>query len=320
MTTSTSLLAAPPPVRMGVVIPVGPGTEVDDTLHSVLAFNDDVVVALVDDSDRDLSQRANARTIVVPAPSGAPGGQGGLWVKVTAGYRALLQRATPGLVVKMDTDALFLATGLAERADAVFDTRPDVGLLGAHRTSPDGSRRDFGSAARLLRAELGARGLRDRHLRRHLRRLVAAAGPDYEYGEHALGGAYIHRGTVVMAMLRAGLLDAPVLARSRLGEDHLMALATLAAGYQIADFSRPGDPMAVKWRGLPMSPQDLIATDAMITHSINYWNGMDEAAVREFFAARRPAPVEPDNQRRINTRAASRIRPRAEDPARERLR
>jgi hypothetical protein len=272
------------PVRLGVVIPAGPNDDVADTLDSVLYYVEESrCVVVVNDTGRALSLPADPTVTVVPAPPNSAGSQGGLWVKIASGYRALYERCRAAMVLRLDADALVIGRGLESAAEQRFAEDAGVGLLGAYRVGPDGNRRGFGPAARLLATETGLLGLRHPRLRSHLRALVSRAGQTYEPGEHALGGAYIHSGAAVESMLQLGLLDDPVLAASGLGEDHLMALATVAAGYAIADFSGPGEPMAVKWRGLPASPDELVRGDALVTHSVRHWEDLGEEQIRGIF-------------------------------------
>lgn len=279
-------------------MPVGPGEEIDDTLDSVLAYADPCrAVVLVDDSGLGPSgPAARAGSIagvhVVPAPAGARGSRGGLWVKIAAGYRHACERFAFDLVLRMDTDALLLGPGIEDAALGRFASDPGLGLLGGHRTGPDGARRDFAPAARILAREAGPLGMRHPRLRALLRRLLAEAeGHGYEPGEHALGGAFLHSAAAVRSLHARGWLDLPPLARSRLGEDHLFALMTVAAGFAIGDFGGPRDPLALRWRGLPDHPDALLDGPALVTHSVRGYGDLDEAAVRERFGrARRPPP------------------------------
>jgi hypothetical protein len=225
---------------------------------------------------------------VVPAPPGAEGNRGGLWVKLAAGYRYAAARFAFDVLLRMDVDALLLRPGIEDASMARFAERPGVGMLGSYRVGPDGAARDFGPAAALLDAECGVRGFRRPRLRRELRRIRRLAERrGYSAGEHALGGAYLHSGDAVRALAQAGLLDLPALVRSRLGEDHLFALLTMAAGFGIDDFGGPGQPLALRWIGLPDHPDALLAGGAMITHSVRSFGDLDEAGVRELFRSSR---------------------------------
>ena len=119
-----------------------------------------------------------------------------------------------------------------------------------------------------------------------------AIAPEYIRGEHALGGAVLYRGDTVREMHRCGFLDCPEFARSLLGEDFIFGLMTVAAGYHTGDFSGPGDPLALRWKGLPAAPEELLAKGKLVTHSVRFWADRREAEIREYFAAARAdAPV-----------------------------
>jgi hypothetical protein len=277
-------------------MPVGPGERVGDTLESVRAYLDPShAVVLVDDTggaglSRELGAGPDPRVRVVPAPAGARGNRGGLWVKIAAGYRHVLRTLEPELILRMDADALLIGPGIEDAAQARFAERAGLGLLGSYRTGPDGGLRDFSSAVGILRAECGVRGLRRPRLRSRLRRLVATASDaGYELGEHALGGAFVHSAAAARGLEAAGYLDMPEIGASGLGEDHVFGLITRAAGWSIGDFGGPGDAMALRWIGLPAHPDELLARGALITHSVRSYGDLDEDGIRAAFARARRA-------------------------------
>jgi hypothetical protein len=277
-----------------VVMPVGPHDEALDSVRSVLHYiARPRAVVLVDDAQGRVDLAAAAALSddvhVLPAPAGAAGAQGGLWVKLAAGYRRALEVCAFDVLLRIDADALVIGAGVEAAARERFRADPRVGLLGSYRIGPDGGVRDWTPAARVLRRETGLVGwLRDPRLRALLRQLRArAAANAYQAGEHPLGGAYIHAGAAVRAMQAHGWLDLPLLAHSGMGEDHLFSLLTVAAGFRIADFGGPDDPLAVRWRGLPAHPSQLLAEGKLVTHSVRFWDDLDEAAIRRLFAAAR---------------------------------
>jgi hypothetical protein len=282
--------------RIGVVLPVGPkdAEAALDTLASALYYLDESrIIVVVDDSGRHAEFAARVRElspeiVVLPAPPRAPGGFGGLWVKIASGYQWLLEHYHPDVVLRLDADALIIGAGLEDCATREFAENPEVGLLGSYRTDPNGRVRDWSWAARRLNIETGIRGLRHPRRWRRLRLFTTLAGQHgYVDGEHVLGGGYIHSFEAAYAIYLKGWFRQPCFGTSKLGEDHLMGLLAVAAGYRIADFARPEDPMAVKWRGLPSHPDELLANKKLVTHSVRSWGSLDEAQIRAIFRAAR---------------------------------
>ena len=75
---------------------------------------------------------------MLPAPPRAPGGFGGLWVKIASGYQWLLERYHLDIILRLDADALIIGAGLEECAAREFAENPEVGLLGSYRIDPNG--------------------------------------------------------------------------------------------------------------------------------------------------------------------------------------
>jgi hypothetical protein len=278
------------PVGMAVIIPAGPRDDILDTLCSVVHYTDTsrVIVVIDDDSKctEDLARisRISTDIFLLPAPAGAQGVLGGLWVKLAFGYRWVLERYDPQIILRLDADALLIGKGLESCASHAFASDPRIGLLGSYRIGPDGGMRDHSWAARRLRAETGIRGLRHPKVRMQLRYYLSLARTHgYIYGESALGGAYIHNFEAANRIYSNGWFNRPWLASSKLGEDHIMALLTYAAGYHIADFGGPEDPLALRWRGLPAHPEELLAKRKLVTHSVRFWGNLTENDIRRIF-------------------------------------
>jgi hypothetical protein len=282
--------------RIAVVLPVGPN-DIEgafDTLSSALYYLDESrVIVVVDDTGSQSNFGKRARELssdifMLPAPPHAPGGLGGLWVKIAAGYEWLLNKYEPDVILRLDADALIIGAGIEELATKEFDKDRQVGLLGSYRVCSDGSLRDWSWPARRLRIEAGFRGLRNPARRARLHELIALARQHaYVDGEHALGGSYIHSRTAAEDIYAKGWFTQPSFATSKLGEDHIMALITVAAGYHLADFGRPEDPMALRWKGLPSHPDELLANKKLVTHSVRSWGTLMEPEIRSIFKAAR---------------------------------
>lgn len=281
-------------VPIAIIIPAGPHDDVLDTVASVVHYTEAPrIIVIIDDTGNPESGirricDSRADTVVLPAPSKAPGGQGGLWVKLAAGYLWLLKGYEPEIILRLDADALLIGHGLESKARKAFSDNPAIGLLGSYRVGPDGGSRDSSWAAQRLRREIGLRGILHPRCRSSLRRYLSLArSQGYQDGESALGGAYIHSHEAVTSIYRNGWFDQPWLAASRLGEDHLMALMTVAAGYLIGDFGDPEHPLALRWQGLPAHPADLLASGKLVTHSVRSWQNLNEKQIRHIFATAR---------------------------------
>ena len=278
--------------RIAAVVPVGPKDTQDvfDTLASMLYYLESPrIIIVVDDTGEpaDFARRARGLSpdiVVLAAPPRSPGGFGGLWGKIAAGYQWLLERYEPEVILRLDVDALIIGQGIEERAAREFGKDPKTGLLGSYRIGPDGGLRDWSWPARRLDIEVGVRGIAHASRRKRLRELrTLARQHGYVEGEHALGGSYIHSLNAADGIYARGWFNQPALVSSKLGEDHLMALITVAAGYRIADFGRPEDPMALKWKGLPSHPSELMAQEKLITHSVRSWESLRESEIRAIF-------------------------------------
>lgn len=272
-------------MRLAVVIPIGPNEIWQDTVDSVFKFADPEVVVAINNT-REPLEIAGAEVI----DSRANGNRGGLWENLTDAYVHLCERGVrdglgvPEVVLRIDTDALLLRHGLEGAAQEAFKKDPRVGLLGSYRIGPDGGSRDFTPAATTLRREANLFSKRGRIVRSWINE---ASSRGYELGEHALGGAYLVRGDALHTCWRRGLLTTRAFAQSGISEDHLMALAVRVCGYTIDDFGGPGQPLALRWLGLPTSPEDLIKSQAVLVHSVRTWEGREEEEIRQVFAATR---------------------------------
>jgi hypothetical protein len=74
---------------------------------------------------------------------------------------------------------------------------------------------------------------------------------------------------------------------SKLGEDHIFGLLIYSVGLRHGDLATGSLPMGLRWRGLPCSPQELINKKKKITHSTQFFEGMSERLIREYFRERR---------------------------------
>jgi len=289
--------------RTVIVVPVGPAEQAAsyrDTLDSIATFAETTTrVLLLDDTRRvDFSASiADAQVDVeVLTGRGRSGLNGGLSALVCRGLAHAVGSMAASQVLRMDSDAVMTGPGVEAAASTVLAADPSVGALGSFRTGPTGATRDFAPAAELLRRDLGRHGARHPVWAVTVRRLVSdAESHGYERGEHALGAALVLSRSFVEAAVDRGWVSERGgprgVVHSLLGDDHLLGLLTRATGFRTADFGRPGDPLAVSWRGLPASPEELVRANVSVVHSVKSWGSQVESDTRaEFRRLRADAP------------------------------
>lgn len=274
--------------RVVVVIPAGPRDDIEDTLRSVVRYSGPERVVVIDDTKGRGIDFSHEKLTIIPAAADSSrfSTYGQLFVSLSAAYRQVVETIEFDMLLRLDADALLLGEGLFEAAWRRFDEAPRVGVLGAYQIGPDGGARNWMPARRIIEAECGLHGLQRPKARKVLRRLVSST-ETYIPGEHVLGAAAFYRRDIMQAMYERGLLSLPDLVMSKVPEDHLFGLLAAATGFSTADFSGPDDPMAVRQRGLPASPDNLVKAGKLVTHSVRSWQEMDEQMIRDYFAERR---------------------------------
>lgn len=295
--------------RTVIVIPVGPAEAAAsylDTLDSIATFAEATTrVLLLDDTRRadfNASVAGAEVDVAVLRGRGRSGVYGALSALVCRGLAHAVGSMAASQVLRMDSDAVMTGPGLEAAAGAALAADHSVGALGSFRTGPTGATRDFRPAAELLERDLGRRGARHPVWALTVRRLVRdAERHGYERGEHALGAALMVSRPLVEAAVDRGWMSAsggpPGVVHSLLGDDHLLGLLTRATGFRTADFGRPGEPLAVSWRGLPASPEELVRSNVSVVHSVKSWGGHGETDIRaEFRRLRQEAPPQRQGQ------------------------
>lgn len=210
---------------------------------------------------------------------------GRLYLNVTTCFAEILDTYDFEVLLRLDDDALIIGPDPDLDAIEHFASHPHVGCLGSYRVTCAGYPRSFAHPARMLRHELYSIAIL-RHPRRWmaLRTIYALARRHgYEDGEHCLGAACFFSRTVLLAMRDKRLLANPALVTSRLGDDHMFGLLVRAAGFDPGDFATGEYPIGIKFRGLPMSPGELVDAGKKIVHSLKDHGGRSQAELREEF-------------------------------------
>ena len=248
------------------------------------------VAVVVADNTRDGLDRTGSRD--PPAlryrrfPSdGRSSTLGRLYLNVTTCFAEILDVYDFEVLLRLDDDALIIGPDPDLDAIEYFASSPHVGCLGSYRVTSTGYPRSFAHPARMLRHELHS-GAILRHPRRWmaLRTIYALARRHgYEDGENCLGAACFFSRTVLLAMRDKRLLAISALVTSHLGDDHMFGLLVRAAGFELGDFATGEYPIGIKFRGLPMSPGELVDAGKKIVHSLKDHGDRSQAELREEF-------------------------------------
>lgn len=284
-------------VKLVVTISVGPPgnrntfDDIMDTVRSVIHYADADRQIIIQDNSAPLSTGMKIKEIypeveVTRAPRNF-GIYGGLYKSESYALQYAYDNYDFDVLLRMDSDALLINHGIAEAAIPLIAQHPNAGLLGNYLK---GGESIEWPREQLIRQINAAGFVRDPKRCAMLRQLVYKAQKNgWEPGQHILGGAIIMTPKYVEMVNKSGLLHRDELHRAKLQNDHIYGLLAAALGLELLDFNLPNGPMAITWRGLPASPQDLVERGAMVVHSTRFWGQMDEAQVRTFFRARREA-------------------------------
>jgi hypothetical protein len=284
-------------VELLVVMPIGPENDGTDTIESIFRYGPASVVVLAIDDSRNVETRRllemfDKRVVVLPS-AGYEGIRGALFCSIANAHKWACENYDFKVLLRIDTDALLIASGSEQDALKLFESCPELGMLGSYRTDCNGDLRDFNVVKRSMHKEYGIRGIGNYARRRILRAWISDAQKNgYQIGEHILGAAAFYNPRFVTAMCEDGYLDnVNVFKESIISEDHLFSLLAFTCGFKLGDYATGNLPMGLRWRGLPDSPESLIKRKKKIVHSVKFWQNMSEAEIRAFFSDVRNASI-----------------------------
>jgi hypothetical protein len=218
-------------------------------------------------------------------------------ILLSLGY---IQRETRAeLVLKLDTDSLIIGP-FVERLSAVFARDPNLAVVGAHTLTPSGESRVWSHHRERImviarpplswRHPLDSLAARRRDPAKFLMGLIDQAyAHGYDLGEHCMGGGYAVSRAFLDRAAAAGRFDDPAKwTVVDLPEDVVVALHARALGMTLGNHVAPGETFGIKYVGLPMPPEQLVAKGYAVTHAVKNDPNVSEEAIRAFFRARRP--------------------------------
>ncbi|MEO8077049.1 MAG: glycosyltransferase, partial [Acidobacteriota bacterium] len=268
-----------------VVIPVGPGEVLDfvlDTVQSVTHYTGGPTkIIIADDSGKGTGAWVQSKVdavAVVKTPRNQ-GLHGGLYLTLSQAYLHANRHYAFKVLLKLDSDALVIGPHPDQDAIRFFSEHPDVGIIGlvGHGTAPDVDDHHW-SKSRLREETHGRSFLRDPIRGISLRRLVRRATANgFRPGDYIYGGSYFMSAACVHKLAAANLLLRGELGRSLLEEDHLFGILAKAAGLELADFCSGDLPSALEAKRLPCAPEELVARNKKVTHSVRRWEDLDES-------------------------------------------
>ncbi len=268
-----------------------------DTLDSInYHIQSDKVIIAVDDcvnkhNSRKVEENDVENLLIYRSPvfSGWPrNGYGSLFCKLYQGIEYALKQYRFDYLIKLDTDALLTGNELVEHLERYFNQHSsEIGQIGSYRVKADGSKRTKWRWTLYLLFLVYLKKQLSRESVIWSRCLPAARENGYKLGESMLGGAYIYKYDCIKKIIELypySKIDGDKLFDTMIGEDVLFSLLTFASGYKIGDFARPGDPMAIAHKNLPLPREDIIQLRKQIIHSVKEGlSGESETELRAYF-------------------------------------
>jgi hypothetical protein len=280
-----------------------------DSLHWYEGNADCRIYLLEDDADLQsvLAEKLAAQSFQVvsnPRKRHGDGWAGRLTAGLLTAYKHVLDENIPfDFVLRLDTDALIIET-FSDRIRQILRQSPSVGVIGSVRylREPERVRKDTEQIARAIdklaqsftvwrRTPVGHPFLQTALVpsSRMIRNIILRArSHGYQVGFQCCGGAFALPLRTLSALRAAGFLQHPTAwLRTPLGDDCVLALMVKACGLEIKDCGDPRQPFAVRYQGLPDSPENLAIADYAIIHSVKDRGDLREDSIRAFFRGRR---------------------------------
>jgi hypothetical protein len=278
-----------------VIVPIGPGTKpefVIDTVESYKYYtNRPFEVVLTDDSHQGVGAKVQAalpycRLLHTSKPMG---GWAGLYINLSNAYSYALRNFRFKALLKLDADALVIAPEPEKEALELFKQDPTAGIAGQYPFTYHGEPWNIRwPRQRILNStsnwKFFARPIANYQLMGYHQKALQNG---YNTGESVFGGAYFISNACLQAMEQNRLLPRKSFRSLNLGEDHIFSLLAKSLGFSLNSLSMTGGPVGCSWKGLPVSPEQLISDGRKIIHSTRQWEDWDEHAIRNFYESKR---------------------------------
>jgi len=277
------------------VIPVGPNTDLDflrDTIESFIYYTSSSYKILLSDDSRQGIGGAMQKIfshIDVLTTKKPLGSMAGLYITLGNAYQYALNHYNFKVLFKLDTDALVIGPSPEKDAITFFEEYPGMAIAGQYPLDYQGKPWDVGwPRARIINGTMTWKFIRRPVANTILRGLyLRALKNGYKTGESVFGGAYYLNRTFLETLQHKKMLPDVRLQTLNMGEDHLFGLMAKSLGMELGNLSGKDLPFGCAWKGLPVSPEQLLKDKKKIIHSTRHWKDMGEAQIRSYFRDKR---------------------------------
>lgn len=223
---------------------------------------------------------------------------GSIFVEEVRSIREEFENKKYSLVVKLDDDAVVCGDGIHVRAKKYFDENGKTGMLGAFKKRGDGSKKvkDMEKKGKKLKRIKNFKQALEKL--RYTKRLsvlvnelalfltisyldsIARRNEKYKTGNTCTGGCYFISEKFANFISEMRIPVWPLAFSSDPGEDTLMALLCYYSGMYIEDFPSDKEKIAINWKGLPASINEIISSSISVVHPVKGVKRMTEEKIR----------------------------------------
>lgn len=278
------------------VMPVGPQAPVesiDDSVEAIVQNKESSTALLVSDDSAgklNLAERykelADVEVITLTPDLFHGKTQGPLFVKLGPPFRWALRNTKAKIISKLDDDSILIRPGIEPFAREIFENDPKVGVAGSFRWGWKGPCRGLPKRRSTFESTVGFFVNPPRAMAL-FPYYIKALRKGWRPGEMVCGQASFYRRETMEDLDRIGVWDKEALATCRMGEDQLHSMFACALGWKLADFPKDPNVLALHWKWLPDTCENIWEGGAMITHSVRDQELGTEEEIRAFFRDRR---------------------------------
>lgn len=185
---------------------------------------------------------------------------GRLYYRVSQCMKYALEHFEFRSFIEMDPDSLIVGFNFDKDVTDYFKKFPNAGLIGSYKYDCNYKPRDVSPWVPYFK--------REREIWEHF--LKHLDGSDYILGENVLSAVAIYSYECIATLNKLGLLENELIKKSIIAEDVIFSTLVRFAGFQIHSFVDEGYPLALAWKGLPMSISNIRRKNKKVIHSVKF--------------------------------------------------